>query len=123
MKELCWLLEANLEYATVKHPQNIGSFESTHPSLKQYLGIYEHKIKHDWHNYVDLAVFVQNTSYHPSIGCTPTFLFHGRQPITQIDLRFNNKITTSRKKLYVHKRFTRQNERGIFLACDARISS
>ena len=57
MKVPFWLLEVKLEYATVKHLETIGSLERTHASLKQYLGIYEHKSKHDWHNSVDLAVF------------------------------------------------------------------
>ena len=60
--------------------------------LKQYLGIYETKMKCDWHNYVDLAIFVHNTSYRVVIGCTPSFLFHGKQPLTPLELRFNNKL-------------------------------
>ena len=42
MTELSRLLEIQLEYATVKHPQTVGSVERCHASLKQYLGIYEH---------------------------------------------------------------------------------
>ena len=79
MTELSRLLEIKLEYATVKHPQTMGSIERCHASLKQYLGIYENRAKRDWHLYVDLAVFVHNTTYHTSIGCTPTFLFHEHQ--------------------------------------------
>ena len=100
MQELCKLLENNLNYATIKHPQTVGSIERTHASLKQYLGIYENHIKRDWHAYVDLAVFVHNTSYHATIGCTPTFLFHGRQPITPLDLRFNNKLLQTLETQY-----------------------
>ena len=74
MTELSKLLEITLQYATVKHPQTVGSVDRTDASLKQYLGIYENKLKKDWHNYVNLAIFVHNTSYHASIGCTPTYL-------------------------------------------------
>ena len=104
MKELCRLFKVKLEYATVRHPQNIGSLERTHGSLEQYLGIYEQKIKHGWHNYVDLPVFVHNTSYHASIGCTPTYLFYGRQPITPLDLRFKNKVIQNLETRYTFTR-------------------
>ena len=53
MTELSKLLEITMQYATVKHPQTVGSVERTHASLKQYLGIYENKLKKDWHTYVD----------------------------------------------------------------------
>ena len=35
MTELSKLLEINLQYATVKHPQTVGSVERTHAYLKQ----------------------------------------------------------------------------------------
>ena len=90
MRELCRLFEVNLDFAFVKHPQTIGSLVSTHASSNQYLGIYKNETKQDWHNYVDFSVFVHNTSYHFSIGCTPTLFFYGRQSIT-LDLRVKNK--------------------------------
>ena len=123
MKELCRLLEGKLEYVTVKHSQTIGSLERTHASLKQYLGVYKHKIKHDWHNYVDLAVFVHNTSYHASIGCTPTFSFHGRQPITPLVLRFNNKTLQNLETRYTFTRGLQDKMNEVFSAArDATIS-
>ena len=100
MTELSQLLEITLNYATVKHPPTVGSVERSHASLKQYLGIYENKIKKDWHTYVDLATFVHNTSYHASIGCTPTYLFHGREPVKPLDLRFNLKTLQNLETRY-----------------------
>ena len=89
MTELSKLLEITMQYATVKHLHTVGPVERTHASLKQHLGIYENKLKKDWHTYVDLATFVHNTSYHVSIGCTQTYLFHGREPVKPLDVRFN----------------------------------
>ena len=40
--------------------------------------------------YVPLATFIVTTTYHSAFGCSPTVLFDGREPITPIDLRFNN---------------------------------
>ena len=100
MTELSQLLEITLNYVTVKHPQTVGSVEHSHGSLKQYLGIFENKIKKDWHIYVDLATFVHNTSYHASIGCTLTDLFHGREPVKPLDLRFNLKTLQNLETCY-----------------------
>ena len=46
--------------------------EQSHGPLKRYLKIYENQTKHDWHKYVDLAVFQHNTSYHTVLGCPPS---------------------------------------------------
>ena len=60
---LCEILEVDIDYATVKHPETNRLCERTQASLKQYLGIYENHMKRDWHNYVDFAVFLNKTSY------------------------------------------------------------
>ena len=89
MAELSKLIEITMQYATLKHTQTVGSVERTHASLKKYLEINEKNLKKDWHRYVHLSTFVHNTSYHVSIGCTPTYLFHGRKPLKSLDVRFN----------------------------------
>ena len=91
LHELANILEIKLEHATVKHAQTIGVVERSHGPLKRYLRIYENKLQHDWHKQLDLAVFQQNTSYHTTIGCPPTLIFHGRIPMNPIDIRFNNR--------------------------------
>ena len=40
-----------------------------------------------WHKYVSLAVLNYNTSYHASIGCQPSRVFHGRIPYNIVDLK------------------------------------
>ena len=47
MTELLKLLKITMQYATVKHPQTVGSVERTHASLKQHLGIDKYKLKKD----------------------------------------------------------------------------
>ena len=42
--------------------------------------------------YVQLASFIQNTSYQSAIGCSPTVLFHVHEPLKPVDLRFNNTL-------------------------------
>ena len=90
LKELSTLLEFRLEHATFKLAQTIGVVERSHGPLKRYLKIYENQIQHDWHKYIDLAVFQHNTSYHSTIGCPPSLVFHGQIPLNPIDLSFIN---------------------------------
>ena len=91
LEELSTLLEFKIEHATVKHAQTIGALERSHGPLKRYLRIYENQLPRDWHKYVDLAVFQHNTSYHSTLACPPTLIFHGRIPQNPLDLRFSNK--------------------------------
>ena len=41
--------------------------------------------RRQWHKYLPLAVLNHNTSYHASIGCEPTRVFHGRIPYNILD--------------------------------------
>ena len=38
-----------------------------------------------WHKYIKIAVLNYNTSYHTSIGCEPSRVFHGRIPYNILD--------------------------------------
>ena len=40
-----------------------------------------------WHKYISIAVLNYNTSYHCSIGCEPSRVFHGRIPYNILDLK------------------------------------
>ena len=40
-----------------------------------------------WHKYVSIAVLNYNTSYHTSIGCEPSRVFHGRIPYNILDFK------------------------------------
>ena len=88
IKELTDLLEVNLKHATVKHPQTVGTVERSHAALKKVLKIFQNMNATNWHTFVDYACYSHNTSYHSSIRCAPTLLFHGRDPNTPLDLRY-----------------------------------
>ena len=100
LSELAKMLEIRINLATLKHAQTIGLLERSHGPLKRYLRIYENQVKHDWHKFVDLAVFQHNTSFHIVPGCPPSLIFHGRIPINPIDLRFNDKTLPNVKSKY-----------------------
>ena len=44
-----------------------------------------------WHKYVQNAVMNYNTTYHETLGCEPSLVFHGRKPYNLFDLKLGIK--------------------------------
>ena len=88
--EITQILGITLKCATTKHPQTIGKLERTHASLKTNLKMACGEYRRQWHKYLPLAVLNHNTSYHASIGCEPTRVFHGRIPYNVLDHKLGN---------------------------------
>ena len=95
MQALTQLLEIKLRHATLKHPQTVGVVERAHSCLKWILQLNTDEQWLNWHKYVPLALFIHNTSYSTSINCCPTAIFHGREPLKPVDLRFSRKALES----------------------------
>ena len=74
------ILGLTLKCATTKHPQTIGKLERTHASLKTTLKMASGEYRRQWHKYLPLAVLNYDTTYHSSIGCEPSKVFHGGIP-------------------------------------------
>ena len=87
IKEVAGVLGITLKHATTKHAQTIGLLERSHMSIKQALKIETGERRSLWHKYVNIAVLNYNTSYHTSIGCEPSRVFHGRIPYNILDLK------------------------------------
>ena len=98
LHELTDLLENRLQHASLKHPQTIVLVERSHSALKQILKLNTGKKWTTWYKYVDLATFIHKFSYQSSIGCTPSSLFHGREPIKPIDLRFRSHTLAQKER-------------------------
>ena len=88
--EVTQILGITLKCATTKHPQTIGKLERTHASLKTNLKMACGEYRRQWHKYLPLVVLNHNTSYHASIGCEPTRVFHGRIPYNILDHKLGN---------------------------------
>ena len=88
--EIMQVLGITLKCATTKHPQTIGKLERTHASLKTKLKMASGEYRRQWHKYLPLAVLNYNTTYHSSIGCEPSKVFHGRIPYNVLDHNFGN---------------------------------
>ena len=87
IKEVAGVLGITLKHATTKHAQTTGLPERSHASIKQALKIETGERRSLWHNYINNAVLNYNTSYHTSIGCEPSRVFHGRIPYNVLDLK------------------------------------
>ena len=87
IKEVAGVLGVTLKHATTKHAQTIGLLDRSHASIKRALKILTAERRSLWHKYVNIAVLNYNTSYHTSIGCEPSRVFHGRIPYNILDLK------------------------------------
>ena len=87
IKEVAGVLGNSLKHATTKHVQTIGILERSHASIKQALKIETGERRSLWHKYVNIAFLNYNTSYHTSIGCEPSRVFHGRLPYNVLYLK------------------------------------
>ena len=95
--EVAEILGINLKHATTKHAQTIGVLERAHATIKTSLKMASGEYRKHWHKYLPIAILNYNTTYHSSIDCEPSRVFHGRVPHNILDhklgLRFNPNIT------------------------------
>ena len=84
-------LDIRISHASTKHAQTISILERTHASLKVSLKLSTGERRSMWHKYVQIAVMNYNTSYHESLGCQPTTVFHGRIPYNILDIKLGLK--------------------------------
>ena len=78
--EITQILEIQISHATTKHAQTIGILERTAASIKTAMKISTGERRSMWHKYVQIAVMNYNTTYHDTLGCEPSTVFHGRIP-------------------------------------------
>ena len=102
IKEVAGVLGITLKHATTKHAQRIGLLERSHASIKQSLKIETGERRSLWHKYISIAVLNYNTSYHSSIGCEPSRVFHGRIPYNILDLKW----------VFFHRKFHQQIQKS-----------
>ena len=94
--EVAEILGKNLKHATTKHAQTIGVLERAHATIKTSLKMASGEYRKQWHKYLSIAILNYNTTYHSSIDCEPSRVFHGRVPHNILDhklgLPFNPNI-------------------------------
>ena len=91
--EVAEILGIYLKHATTKHAQTIGVLERAHATLKTSLKMASGENRKQSHKYLPIANLNYNTTYHSSIDCEPSRVFHGRVPHNILDhklgFRFN----------------------------------
>ena len=91
--EVAEILGTNLKHATTKHAQTIEVLEWAHATIKNSLKMASSEYRKQWHKDLPISILNYNTTYHSSIDCEPSRLFHGRVPNNILDhkfgLRFN----------------------------------
>ena len=71
--------------------------ERSHQRLKHILKINVSADRPQWDRYVNLAVMMaHNTTYHKTLKCSPTEVFHGRVQYNALDLKFGNPLSPPR---------------------------
>ena len=83
--EIAQILGIQVKCATTKLQQTTGKLERTHASLKPNLKMASGDYRPQWHKYLSLAVLSYNTTYHATLGCEPSRIFHGRIPYNILD--------------------------------------
>ena len=86
-KEIAAVLNIELKHATTKHAQTIGLLERTHASVKAHLKAATGEFRNNWHKFLPLAVLNHNTTYHATLGCESTRVYHGRIPHNILDYK------------------------------------
>ena len=94
--EIAEILGINLKHATTKHAQTIGVLERADATIKTSSKMASGDYRKQWHKYLPIAILNYNTTYHSSIDCEPSRVFHGRVPHNNLDhklgLHFNPNI-------------------------------
>ena len=95
--EVAEILGIKLRHATTKHAQTIGVPERALATIKTSSKMASGEYRKQWHKYLPIAILNYSTTYHSSIDCEPSRVFHGRVPHKILDhklgLRFNPNIT------------------------------
>ena len=107
--EVAEILGINFKDATTKHAQNIGFLERAHATIKTSLKMASGEYRKQRHKFLPIAILNYNATYHSSIDCEPSRVFHGRVPHIILDhkhgLRFNPNIapTTDFSEELLHR--------------------
>jgi hypothetical protein len=79
-KELFTLAGNDMRLSTAYHPQTDGQSERVNQCLEIYLRCFTHACPTKWSQYLALAEFWYNTSFHSAIKMSPFVALYGHEP-------------------------------------------
>ena len=86
-KEVAAVLNVELKHATAKYAQTTGLLERTHGSVKAHHEAATGEFRNEWYRILALEVLNHNTTYHATLECAPTRVFHGKVPHNILDFK------------------------------------
>jgi hypothetical protein len=78
--QLFKLLGTKLNLSTTYYPQTDGQSERVNQCVEMYLRCAVHAQPSKWKNWLPLAEFLYNTTYHTSLACSPFKVLYGYDP-------------------------------------------
>ena len=90
--EVAEILGINSKHATTKHAQTIGVLKRAHAAIKTSLKMASGEYRKQWHKFLTIAILNYNTTYHSSINCGPSRVFHGRVPHNILDHKLGSRF-------------------------------
>jgi transposase InsO family protein len=84
-RELFQIQGVKLLMSTTYHPQTDGQTEATNKTLEGYLRCYVGDNPKGWSNWLTMAEYCNNTSYHSSLKSTPFEATYGYPPPSLTD--------------------------------------
>lgn len=79
-RELFRLTKTELQMSTAYHPETDGQTERVNQCLEAYLRCAVHACPTKWKDWLSLAEYWYNTSYHSSLGKTPFEVLYAHEP-------------------------------------------
>jgi hypothetical protein len=79
-KQLFKLYRVKLNLSTAYHPQSDGQTERVNQCLEMYLRCAVQDAPRTWKSWLSLAELWYNSSYHTSLGCSPSMALYGVEP-------------------------------------------
>nr|KYP64598.1 Transposon Ty3-G Gag-Pol polyprotein [Cajanus cajan] len=114
-REIFRLQGTTLAFSSAYHPETDGQSEVLNRCLEAYLRCFASDYPRAWYQYLHLAEYWYNTSFHSSIGTTPFHALYGHPPPSPIDVIPQASTPTSVQLIL-------QNHRAVLAQVKAQLS-
>jgi hypothetical protein len=118
-QELFKIQGNQLHLSTSYHPQTDGQTEVVNKCLETYLRCFPSKKKHQWTQWLPLAEWWYNTSYHTATLMTPFEAVYGQKPPSVLSyLSGNSKVQAVDQTLIVREDILHTLKENLVMAHD-----